>query len=50
MRKLGYWYRRLKSKIRELGQVEKSGGKGKEERLLQAAPDYLDTACLFLDK
>lgn len=40
-RKLGYWYRRLKSKMRGLGQVGKSGGKGKEERLLQAATDYL---------
>jgi hypothetical protein len=49
-RKRGYWYRSLKSKMRTLGQVGKSGGKGKEERLLQAATDYLDTARLFLDK
>jgi hypothetical protein len=49
-RKRGYWYRCLKSKMRTLGQVGKSGGKGKEERLLQAATDYLDTARLFLDK
>lgn len=49
-RKRGYWYRSLKSKMRALGQVGKSGGKGKEERLLQAATDYLDTARLFLDK
>ena len=33
-----------------MGRVGKSGGKGKEERLLQAATDYLDTARLFLDK
>jgi len=49
-RKRGYWYRSLKSKMRTLGQVGKSGGKGKEERLLQAATDYLDTTRLFLDK
>lgn len=49
-RKRGYWYRSLKSGMRALGQVGKSGGKGKEERLLQAATDYLDTARLFLDK
>ena len=49
-RKLGFWYRSLKSSMRALGQVGKSGGKGKEERLLQAATDYLDTARLFLDK
>ncbi len=49
-RKLGFWYRSLKSKMRALGQVGKSGGKGKEERLLKAATDYLDTARLFLDK
>jgi predicted GH43/DUF377 family glycosyl hydrolase len=36
--------------MRTLGQVGKSGGKGKEERLLQAATDYLDTARLFLSK
>ncbi len=49
-RKIGFWYRSLKSEMRALGQVGKSGGKGKEERLLQAATDYLDTARLFLDK
>ena len=49
-RKLGFWYRSLKSGMRALGQVGKSGGKGKEERLLQAATDYLGTARLFLDK
>jgi hypothetical protein len=49
-RKLGYWHRSLKSKMRALGQVGKSGGKGKEERLLQAATDYLDTARMFFDK
>jgi len=49
-RKMGFWYRRLKSGMRTLGQVGKSGGKGKEERLLQAATDYLETARLFLGK
>jgi hypothetical protein len=49
-RKLGYWHRNLKSSIRALGQVGKSGGKSKKERLLQKATDYLDTARLFLDK
>jgi transposase, IS5 family len=49
-RKMGFWYRGLKSGMRALGQVGKSGGKGKEERLLQAATDYLGTARLFLDK
>lgn len=49
-RKMDFWYRRLKSDMRTLGQVGKSGGKGKEERLLQAATDYLETARLFLDK
>ena len=49
-RKMGFWYRSLKSGMRALGQVGKSGGRGKEERLLQAATDYLDTARLFLDK
>jgi len=49
-RKIGFWYRSLKSEMRALGQVGKSGGKGKEERLLQAATDYLETARLFLDK
>jgi hypothetical protein len=49
-RKIGFWYRSLKSEMRTLGQVGKSGGKGKEERLLQAATDYLDTARLFLSK
>jgi hypothetical protein len=49
-RKMDYWYRSLKIGMRALGQVGKSGGKGKEERLLQAATDYLGTARLFLDK
>jgi len=49
-RKMGFWHRSLKSGMRTLGQVGKSGGKGKEERLLQAATDYLDTARLFLEK
>lgn len=49
-RKMGFWYRSLKSAMRALGQVGKSGGKGKEERLLKATDDYLYTARLFLDK
>ena len=49
-RKMSFWYRSLKSSMRALGQAGKSGGKGKEERLLKAADDYLYTARLFLDK
>lgn len=49
-RKIGLWYRNLKSDMRALGQVGKSGGKDKEGRLLKAACDYLCTARLFLDK
>ena len=49
-RKMGFWYRSLKSDMRALSQVGKSGGKDKEERLLKAAADYLYTARLFLDK
>jgi transposase, IS5 family len=49
-RKMNFWHRSLKSAMRSLGQVGKSGGKGKEERLLKAADDYLYTARLFLDK
>ena len=49
-RKLAHWYRSLKSKMRVLGQVGKSGGKDKEERLITAAADYIDKARLFSNK
>lgn len=49
-RKLGFWHRSLKSGMRILGQAGKSGGKGKEERVLKAAANYLHAARLFLDK
>lgn len=49
-RKLACWYRSLKNAMRTLGQVGKAGGKDKESRLIKAATDYLDLACLFLAK
>lgn len=49
-RKLSHWHRRLKIKMRELGQIGKSGGKDKAERLKVAASDYIGKARLFSDK
>ena len=49
-RKRKSWYRDLKSLMRELGRVSKSGGKQKEERLQETARQYLNKSVLLLDK
>jgi hypothetical protein len=43
-RKLGNWRARLKGLMRELGKASSSGGKGKENRVKQAALSYLAKA------
>lgn len=40
-RKLKDWRRTLKNKMRNLGQANASGGKGKKERVVKAAREYL---------
>jgi hypothetical protein len=49
-RKLNYWRRELKNKMRALAQVGRKGGQNKKTRLLKAANNYIETAKLFLDK
>ncbi len=49
-RKLNYWRRELKNKMRALAQVGRKGGQNKKTRLLEAANNYIETAKLFLDK
>lgn len=49
-RKLSFWHRLLKSAMRVLGQVGKTGGKDKDKRQQKAAAEYLKIAKLFLQK
>ena len=49
-RKLNYWRRELKNKMRALAQVGRKGGQNKNTRLLKAANNYIETAKLFLEK
>ena len=43
-RKIKNWYREMKSIMRLVGKVSSSGGKGKEERLVEVARKYLTKA------
>jgi len=43
-RKLKDWRRTLKNKMRSLGRASVSGGKGKQERMVKAAREYLTKA------
>lgn len=49
-RKKKFWYRELKSLMRELGRISGSGGKQKEERMKQAAAQYLHKSTVLLEK
>lgn len=49
-RKLNYWRRELKNKMRVLAQMGRKGGQNKKLRLLKATNNYIGTAKAFLDK
>ena len=49
-RKKKFWYRELKSLMRDLGRISGSGGKQKEERLKDAATQYLNKSTALLEK
>lgn len=49
-RKLADWRRDLKIKVRILGKACSSGGKGKQERIKQAASAYLDKSIALYSK
>ena len=49
-RKMHDWYRQLKNAMRAVGKASSSGGKGKEERVKQAARHYLTKARALQDK
>lgn len=49
-RKMSDWYRQLKNSMRAVGKASSSGGKGKEQRLKQAARYYLSKARALQDK
>jgi len=49
-RKIHNWRKDLKNKMRALGRASASGGKGKQERVRQAARTYLTKAMALLQK
>lgn len=49
-RKLHNWNSDLKNKMRALGRANSSGGKGKQERIKEAAEKYLSKATALMDK
>ena len=49
-RKIGNWYKTLKSQMRSLGRASVTGGKGKAERVKMLATDYLAKSKLLYDK
>jgi transposase, IS5 family len=49
-RKINNWKRELKGLMRNLGQVNRSGGKNKKEKVVRNAEKYLTKAQLLLEK
>lgn len=49
-RKIGNWYKKMKNGMRSIGNISRSGGKYKEERLKKTAQKYISTATVLYKK